>query len=282
MRLRARRLDTAELTGRTVVVTGAGSGIGREIALLCAARGASLAICDVNRFGLAETAQLARQRGARVLDQFVDVSDAEAMNQFAADVEREFGGVDLLVNNAGVALIGGLLDTSTKDWDWLISVNVKGVAHGCAAFLPGMVFRGTGGHVVNVASAAGLLANPQLTAYSATKYAVVGLSEALRIELAGSGIGVTAVCPGVIDTAITRNSAFRGDSDSDVRREKLAALYRKRGYGPDRVARNVLRAVKRNKAVAPIAAEAHLMYLLSRFTPRAARWTAGRLARTAQ
>lgn len=261
-----------------MVITGAGSGIGREVALLCAQRHAHLALCDINDAGLAETAEAARSLGAQVLTSRVDVSDAEAMTRFAHATFDRFGQVNLLVNNAGVGLVGGFLDTSAKDWQWLIDINLMGVVHGCNAFLPTMIESGHGGHVVNLSSAAGLLANPQLTAYSATKFAVLGLSEALRMELKPHGIGVTAVCPGIINTAITQNTPIRGDGDLDERRKRLASSYHKRGYTAERVARNILRAVDRNRAVAPIAAEAHVMYVLSRTAPPLARWVATRMA----
>lgn len=271
------RLRTANLTDKVAVITGAGSGIGRELALLCGGRGADLALCDINDSGLADTVATARSLGARVLSVHVDVSDAEAMSNFAQETLDHFGRVDLLINNAGVGLVGGFLDTSVKDWDWLVGINLMGVVHGCNAFLPTMIDAGRGGHVLNLSSAAGLLANPQLTAYSATKFAVLGLSEALRMELAPHRIGVTAVCPGVINTAITQNSAIRGD-DAEQRRNRLTSTYQKRGYPPERVARNILRAVDKDRSVAPIAAEAHLMYLLSRAAPPVARWAAIRLA----
>src|SRR5262245_32716384 len=161
--------NTKDLSGRVVVITGAGSGIGRELALLCASRGAHLALCDINESAVANTGETARTVGAEVLTSQVDVSDADAMTRFAEETVSRFGRVDLLVNNAGVGLIGGFLDTSRKDWEWLLGINLMGVVHGCDAFLPTMVDSGRGGHVVNLSSAAGLLANPQLAAYSATK-----------------------------------------------------------------------------------------------------------------
>ncbi|MGV0740040.1 oxidoreductase [Mycolicibacterium sp. (ex Dasyatis americana)] len=272
------RFKTADLTDRVVVITGAGSGIGRELALLCARRHAHLALCDVDEAGLSDTADAARAHGAQVLTSWADVSETESMTRFADATAEYFGQVDLVVNNAGVGLVGGFLDTDSKDWQWLIDVNLMGVVHGCSAFLPTMIDAGRGGHVVNLSSAAGLLANPQLTAYSATKFAVLGLSEALRMELKPHGIGVTAICPGIINTAITQNSLIRGSGDVDARRRHLESTYHKRGYTPERVAKNILRAVDRNRAVAPIAAEAHVMYVLSRYAPPLARWLGARVA----
>lgn len=269
---------TKNLSGCVVVITGAGSGIGRDLALLCARRGAHLSICDINDAAVSETAEAAREVGAEVHTSHVDVSDADAMSRFAEATVARFGHVDLLVNNAGVGLIGGFLDTSRKDWEWLVGINLMGVVHGCDAFLPTMVESRRGGHIVNLSSAAGVLANPQLSAYSATKFAVLGLSEALRMELKPHGIGVTAVCPGIINTAITQNSPIRGTADIGERRTRLAATYAKRGYTAERVAHNILRTVDRNRAVAPIAAEAHVMYVLSRIAPPLARWVATRLA----
>ncbi|WP_204808466.1 SDR family NAD(P)-dependent oxidoreductase [Mycobacterium riyadhense] len=272
------RLKTSDLTDRVVVITGAGSGIGRELALLCAKRGARLALCDINEAPLADTAEAAQNLGTQVLTSRVDVSDPEHMPPFAEATFDQFDRVDLLINNAGVGLLGGFLDTSRKDWHWLIDINLMGVVHGCEAFLPTMIQSGSGGHVVNLSSAAGLLANPQLSAYSATKFAVLGLSEALRMELKPHGIGVTAVCPGIINTSITQNTPIRGGGDHGERRNRLASAYEKRGYPARRVAHNILRAVDRNRAVAPIAAEAHVMYALSHVTPPLARWLAMRTA----
>jgi NAD(P)-dependent dehydrogenase (short-subunit alcohol dehydrogenase family) len=262
-------MDVEQLDGRLAVVTGAGSGIGRETALLCARRGANLAICDVNESGLAETEAEARRAGRDVLARTVDVGDRQAMQAFADAVHEQVAAVDLLVNNAGVGLGATFLETPLTDWDWIVPINLMGVVHGCHMFVPAMVQRGGGGHVVNVSSAAGYFANPSLAAYSATKFAVRGLSEALRVELQPSGIGVTAVCPGLINTAITRNSRLRGNAEGQ--RDRLVRLYERRNYGPDRVALRILHAVQHNRAVMPITAEAWGMWWLARFTPRLAR-----------
>ncbi|MCV7354316.1 SDR family NAD(P)-dependent oxidoreductase [Mycolicibacterium fluoranthenivorans] len=273
-------LKTKDLTGRVVVVTGAGSGIGRELAVHAGRRGATLSLCDRDEAGLEQTLDLVRASGAKAEGQVVDVSDAEQMAVFGKTTVEQFGVPDLLINNAGIAVIGGILDTTLADWGRLLGVNVMGVVHGINAFVPAMAERG-GGHVVNVASAAGLLANPQLGGYSASKHAVVGLSEALRIELAPHRVGVTAVCPGIIDTAITRNSAYRG-GDAAARKAKTAKTYARRGYTPARAAANILKAVDRNRAVAPIAPEAHVMYVLSRIAPPLARRLSAVMAKVAE
>src|SRR6185295_669159 len=140
----------------------------------------------------------------------VDVANRDEMRAFAAEVHRERDAVDILMNNAGVGLGGGFLDTSLEDWDWIVGINFWGVVHGCHFFVPPMVARKRGGHVVNVSSAAGFVAGAQLAAYSTTKFAVFGLSEALRDELRPHRIGVTTVCPGLIDTPITMAARVRG------------------------------------------------------------------------
>jgi len=260
------------MNGRLALVTGAGSGIGRETALLCARRGADLALCDVDEAGLAATAAEAQRLGSDVFAQRVDVGDRAQMQAFADAVHGRVAGVDLLVNNAGVGLGANFLETPLEDWDWILPINVMGVVHGCKMFVPAMIERGRGGHVVNLSSAAGYFANPSLTAYTTTKFAVLGLSEALRIELRPRGIGVTAVCPGLINTPITRNSRLRGTAESQ--RERVVRLYERRNYGPDRVAQRILHAVQRNRAVMPVTAEAWAMWWLMRFIPSLARGVA--------
>jgi NAD(P)-dependent dehydrogenase (short-subunit alcohol dehydrogenase family) len=260
-------VDVRDLTGKSVLVTGAASGIGRETALAFARRGADLFVCDRDEQGLAATARDIRALGRRVLARRVDVAQREEMAAFAAAVHAEVAALDILVNNAGVGLGASFLDTGLDDWDWIVAINLFGVIHGCHGFVPRMVERGRGGHVVNVSSAAGFMATEALSAYSTTKFAVFGLSEALREELARYGIGVTTVCPGLINTPITRTSPLRGPGAKPGARERMIAVYQKRNYGPERVAANILKAVQRNRAVAPIAPEAWVMYYLKRFVP---------------
>jgi NAD(P)-dependent dehydrogenase (short-subunit alcohol dehydrogenase family) len=265
-------MDVERMDGKLALVTGAGSGIGRETALLCARRGANLALCDVDEAGLAATQGDARRLGRDVLAERVDVGDRAQMQAFADAVHERAGAVDLLVNNAGVGLGASFLETPLEDWDWIVPINLMGVVYGCRMFVPAMVERGHRGHVVNLSSVAGYFANPSLAAYTATKFAVLGLSEALRTELRPLGIGVTAVCPGLINTPITRNSRLRGSAEAQ--RERVVRLYERRNYGPDRVAQRIIYAVQRNRAVMPVTAEAWGMWWLARFAPSLARGVA--------
>jgi len=260
-------LDIRNLNGRIALVTGAASGIGRETALALGRRGAGLVICDLDEQGLGETEAMLRGLGREVLARRVDVADREQMRGFAEETLAQVGVVDILMNNAGVGLGAGFLDTSLDDWDWILRINLLGVVHGCHFFVPAMVERGAGGHVVNVSSAAGYVPTEALSAYVTTKYAVLGLSESLRGELRRHRIGVTAICPGIIDTPITRSSRLRGKYAVEGQREEMISAYQRRGYGPDRVAGNVLKAIQRNRGIAPVSPEAWIAWYLKRLSP---------------
>jgi NAD(P)-dependent dehydrogenase (short-subunit alcohol dehydrogenase family) len=271
-------MDVRNLSGKVALVTGAGSGIGRATALALGARGADLVLCDVDEAGLGETAERLRASGRSVFARRVDVSDEAAMRAFAGELEREAGALDLLVNNAGVGLGGGFLDTSLDDWRWILGVNLWGVVHGCHFFVPPMLARGRAGHVVNVASMAAYVPSEQLAAYTTTKYAVLGLSESLRMELGRRGIGVSAICPGIINTNITQSAQLRGAAQAPGAREQMVAAYQRRNYGPERVASAILRAIQRNRALAPVSPEAWVLYYAKRLAPGFVRWAGERLA----
>ncbi|MEV5433555.1 SDR family oxidoreductase [Streptomyces sp. NPDC052701] len=260
--------------GQLVLVTGAGSGIGRATALAFAAAGARVVAVDRDAGAAVRTAGLSRLAGApAAFAETADVSDARAMEELAQKVATEYGVVDVLVNNAGIGLSGSFFDTTPEDWKKVLDVNLWGVIHGCRLFGRHMAERGQGGHIVNVASAAAFQPSRALPAYSTTKAAVLMLSECLRAELAGQRIGVTAICPGFVDTAITSTAHFAGvDAAEERRRQKRTArLYGLRGYPPEKVAGAILRAVARNEAVVPVTPEARGARVLSRFLPGVAR-----------
>ncbi len=269
-------MDLRQLRGGWTLVTGGASGIGRACAEAAAAHRSNVVICDLDREGLATVEEGLRKRGVEVLARRVDVADRAAMADLATEVHRRIEALDLLVNNAGVALGATFLESTLDDWDWILDINLRGVVHGCHFFVPAMVRRGRGGHVVNVASMAGFTAGPRLSAYCATKFGVVGLSEALRAELAPQRVGVTALCPGVINTPIVDNARLRGVAADEELQRATREMFRKRNYPPERVAERMLRAVARNRGLAPVTPEAWLFYALKRLSPRLAA-AAGRL-----
>ncbi|MFC0601767.1 SDR family oxidoreductase [Streptomyces palmae] len=260
--------------GQLVLVTGAASGIGRATAFAFAEAGARVIAVDRDTEGATRTAELARLIGApQSWAETVDVADEAAMEKLADKVTSEYGVVDVLVNNAGIGLAGSFLDTTTEDWRRVLDVNLWGVIHGCRAFGRRMAERGQGGHIVNTASAAAFQPSRALPAYSTSKAAVLMLSECLRAELAGQGIGVSAICPGIVNTNITATTRFTGVTEEEQKRrqEKSSRLYGKRNYPPEKVAEAVLRAVARNQAVVPVTPEARGARLLGRISPKALR-----------
>lgn len=271
--LRRARAGRRPFQDSIVVVTGAGSGIGRATAVEFATLGAEVVVCDINLEAATRTAELARLIGTGAHPFEVDVSDPEAMERFAKTVQHEIGVPDVVVNNAGIGLGGPFLATTVDDWRRVIDVNLWGVIHGSRLFAQQMVERGEGGHIVNVASGAAFLPSPTLPAYSTTKAAVLMLSESLRGELKAHGIGVTAICPGVINTPIVRSARFVGLSAAEEERRRKLALraYSLRNYPPERVAKEIVRAVRNNVAVAPVTIEAKALHLLRRVSPAATR-----------
>lgn len=277
---RHRITDTArkEYADALVVVTGAGSGIGRETALAFAQRGAEIVIADINESAAEESAALVRELGVDAHAYVVDVADVDAMENFAKTVIDEHGVPTIVVNNAGIGIAGAFLDTTATDWDRIVGINLMGVVHGCRLFGSAMADRYEGGHIVNVASAAAFTPSRTLSAYSATKAAVLMLSESLGAELRPRGIGVSAICPGIINTPIVRATRYVGVSDSEQerRRSKMSKNYARRNFGPEKVAAAIVKAVRHNTAVVPVAPEAVAARLVSRVSPATMR----RLART--
>jgi NAD(P)-dependent dehydrogenase (short-subunit alcohol dehydrogenase family) len=259
----------AAFADQIVVVTGAGSGIGRAVALGFAANGAQVVVADIDIEAAKRTCAVIESHGASGLATQVDVASAAAMEQFAAWVRAEVGVPDIVVNNAGIAIIGSFLDHSENDWDKIIGINLMGVARGCRLFGAQMTERGTGGHLVNIASCASWAPATALPAYSATKAAVRMLSECLRAELAPSGIGVTAICPGFTSTGIAGAARYVGAAGTEQARLRAAAVdgLARRSFPPEKVALAVMRAVLANKRLVPVNAEAWITYGLSRLSP---------------
>ncbi|MEU7724504.1 SDR family oxidoreductase [Streptomyces sp. NPDC040724] len=260
--------------GQLVLVTGAASGIGRATAFAFAEAGARVVAVDRDAEGAARTADMARLVGAaEAWAECVDVSDEQAMEKLAVKVAAEYGIVDILVNNAGIGLSGAFLDTTAEDWKKVLDVNLWGVIHGCRIFGKQMAERGQGGHIVNTASAAAYLPSRTLPAYSTSKAAVLMLSECLRAELASKSIGVSAICPGIVNTNITATSRFAGVDEAEEKRrqERSSRLYGLRNFPPEKVADAILRAVVRNEAVVPVTPESKGALWMSRYAPRALR-----------
>ena len=252
-----------DVAGKVAFVTGAASGIGLSIARALAGAGMRVAIADVEDDALERARASLASGGGDILAVRVDVTDRAALAAAADRVEDAFGKVHVLCNNAGVLVGGAIADMAYADWDWVLGVNVGGVVNGVQTFLPRILAHGEGGHIVNTASLAGLSTARNMGVYTASKFAVVGLSEALRADLADQGVGVSVLCPGVVDTNIfgsgrNRPAMLRSDTDSDVhpmvrhlpaaerepRMERLLAT----ALDPDSVGPVVLHGIRENEA----------------------------------
>jgi NAD(P)-dependent dehydrogenase (short-subunit alcohol dehydrogenase family) len=238
-----------ELNGKVAVVTGAGSGIGRSIALALARGGAIVHASDVDAGRVATVSDEITAAGGRAHGRVVDVTDDEAVEALAAAAFDADGHVDMLFNNAGIGHAGAVADTPLQDWRRIIEVNLMGVVHGVHAFLPRLLAQGRPAHIVNTASMAGLFPSAGLVPYSTSKYAVVGLSESLDLEVAPRGVRVSALCPGIIATDIVAATTTRGEWQAS--HERLTRFYATRGTSPDVVAAAALRAVARGQVIVP-------------------------------
>ncbi|QXC59226.1 SDR family NAD(P)-dependent oxidoreductase [Aquihabitans sp. G128] len=261
-----------DFSGKVAAITGAASGMGRSLSIELAKRGCHLAISDVDEAGLAETVERAAKHGVTVTSQRLDVADREAVHAWADQVVADHGRVNLIFNNAGVALGASVEGMSYEDFDWLIGINFHGVVNGTKAFLPHLKASGEG-HVINISSVFGLLGIPSQSAYNAAKFAVRGFTESLRIELdmEDAGVSCTTVHPGGIKTNIARNARIDhslGDVDIDPE-EAVKGMEKLFITSADKAAKGILRAVELDKRRAMIGPDAHVLNLLAKLPPNA-------------
>lgn len=264
------------------VVTGAGSGIGRQLAYQLADAGARIAIVDINAENLEESRSHIAKQTTEVLAIVLDVADEAAVFQFAQDVERQFGTVNLVINNAGVGLGSGpLWETSMEDFKWLMDINFYGVLSGTKAFLP-ILQQAEWGHIVNISSLFGLISVPNQSAYNASKFAVRGMTDALNQELqfADSTVRCTSVHPGGIKTNIARSARIiprAGEPSAKELAEQFDKLAR---TTPESAAKQILHAVIRRKSRLLIGADAKIIDLLQRITPSHYGWVVTKIFAT--
>jgi NADP-dependent 3-hydroxy acid dehydrogenase YdfG len=252
------------LTDKVVVITGAGSGIGRALALNVAGKGARVAISDWNEAGLNETVELLKTAGvAELKADVLDVSDKQAFAAYAAGVADHFGQVNVVVNNAGVSHSGPVTEMEYADFEWIVGINFWGVVYGTREFLPHLIASGDG-HLVNISSLFGLVSMPGQSTYNATKYAVRGFSESVRQDMivAGHPVGVTVVHPGGIKTGIARNGRVtRGENKTELARTFDKRLAR---MTPERAAEIIVDGMLAGKARVLVGADAHAVHWIAK------------------
>jgi NAD(P)-dependent dehydrogenase (short-subunit alcohol dehydrogenase family) len=259
-------MSSVPLAGRTAVITGAGSGIGRGLAQLLAGRGCPVAIFDIDEAGLAETERSIS--GSPVLARRLDVSDRDSQLALAKEV-RAWSPAPLgaVFNNAGVTLSQTIEGVSDEDFRWIVDINFWGVVHGTKAYLPWLIEQNAGA-VVNTSSIFGIIGWPAQGTYNATKFAVRGFTEALRHELRGTGVRAVSVHPGGVATSIVRNARFHVDDLGGVSHEQMQLDFARHArLSPDRAARIIVRAVERGKGRVLVGSDAHAVDLLQRLVP---------------
>jgi len=259
--------EQINLAGKVAVVTGAGSGIGRATALALARHGARVHLADIDTHAAEAVAAEIEAAGGSAAAHTLDVADAAAVEALADSVFAEERCVDILHNNAGIGHGANIEATTVEDWQRVISVNLLGVAYGVQAFVPRMLAQGRPASVINTASMAGIVPTAKMAPYCASKFGVVGMSEALNAELSKRGIHVSAICPGIIDTPIVASGIMRGEV-AEIQ-QRATEFYAKRGASPDEVAQAVLRTIAHHRLIVPgPRRQVTLPYLLHRISPR--------------
>ena len=250
---------------RVAVITGAGSGLGRALAKELAARNCNLALVDLDSAAIAQTKKELTRPGIVVTSHCADVSCEQSLKLVATDVENTHGAAHLLFNNAGVSASASFLNTGAKEFDWIMQVNFFGIVYGCRVFLP-LLQKRSEGQILNVSSCFAWLGYPRKTAYASSKAAIRAFSESLRGEIAESGVGVTILYPGPLQTSLISS----GISDSAERLEREEQFLRDRGLSLERVARQCLDRLVTNPSRIVIGADYHLLDVLNRLSPRLA------------
>ncbi|HPI24028.1 MAG TPA: SDR family NAD(P)-dependent oxidoreductase [Spirochaetota bacterium] len=247
---------------KRALITGAGSGLGRALALAFAKRGWRVAAADIDGARAEETRGAIDAAGGTGLAIRCDVTRRAEIEAARGIVQREFGGIDVLVNNAGIAAAGRIEDITPSEWDRIIAINLRGVIDGCALFVPDLRRQG-GGHIVNVSSCAGIATLPEMASYNATKAAVIALSETLRVELAPHGIGVTACCP----TFIKTNLMERFTATEERQRAVTQEFFDKSSYTAEAFAEHAIRSIEKNRMYAIPQMDGKLTWIIKRLFP---------------
>jgi len=254
-----------DLTGRKCLITGAASGIGRATAIAAAAAGMRLVLTDIDADGLAGTAARIRAGGGEVLEvQVLDVSDYEAVTTWAKRVHEEYGSLDVVMNIAGIATWGTVENLEHRHWKSMVDVNLMGPIHIIENFVPPMVAAGRGGHLVNVSSAAGLLALPWHAAYSAAKFGLRGVSEVLRFDLERHDIGVSLVVPGAVRTPLVGTVRIVGVDRDDPRVQRMVKLFEGHAVTPEKVADRIIAGVRHNRFLVHTSPDIRIGYWFAR------------------
>lgn len=262
------RPPVRDLTGKQVLVTGAASGIGRAVAEYAAERGAVLHLTDLQAEGLAEVAQRIRERGGQVASaETADVSDHEQVRRLAQLVTERSGPMDVVLNVAGIAVWGTVRSLEPEHWRRLVDVNLMGPIHVIEEFVPPMIDGGRGGQLVNVSSAAGIIAMPWHAAYSATKFGLRGVSEVLRYDLRKHRIGVSLVCPGGVDTGLVETIRIAGIDQQSRSFVRARRHFQKRAVSPEQAAEAIWRGALRNRYWVYTSADIRLVHWLQRYFP---------------
>jgi len=255
---------------KVAAITGAGSGMGRELALELARRGCHLALSDINEAGLRETAELAKASAVRITTQKLDVADRAAVHAWADQVVKDHGKANLVFNNAGVALSASVESVSYADFEWIVGINFWGVVYGTKAFLPHLKASGEG-HVINTSSLFGIVAAPMNSTYNATKFAVRGFTEALRqeLDLSPCGVSATSVHPGGIKTNIARAARRDGSLAKMGVDEEIAMREFEKAFitTAAEAARVILKAVEQNRRRVLVGPDAKIVELIQRLMP---------------